>query len=261
VKIDVLTIANKWDGHLMTKQHRTSVAREKAIQAKAEARLQTQSKRSAEDGPSSSKRARVDAPAAGGGVDDDDGDEQDDRAGNAGPSLPAGFFSSGSGPTVTRQDDEEDDDDDDDDDDDGEIEGGASRLAQNIAGATADIPHTQSQNSTSLPPQPTGDDELDTFLASLAEPDVDAGSASTSAIPPTAVSAAARRRPTTYKELLPGQASYEAAPIRINPAGEQEAQEEEELEQHETEAEKRERLKREEREEIMGRLEEEERAQ
>ncbi|WVN87471.1 uncharacterized protein L203_102653 [Cryptococcus depauperatus CBS 7841] len=106
------------------------------------------------------------------------------------------------------------------------------------------------------PPAKTGDTELDDFLASLEE---------TTPAPTTSAptSIASKRRLASYKAVddeIVGQAVYQAAPVMNAPATkEQDVKMEEEPE--ETEAERRERLAREEREEIMARLEEEERAQ
>ena len=58
-----------------------------------------------------------------------------------------------------------------------------------------------------------------------------------------------------------GVASYSAAPVRNIPEQKKDPDEEEEAEPEETEAERRTRLAREEREEIMARLEAEQRAQ
>ncbi|KAK8849783.1 hypothetical protein IAR55_005119 [Kwoniella newhampshirensis] len=222
----------QWDAHLLTKQHRTSVARERAEQEKAK------SKRPAEDsgaGGGSGKRARTQVVSQG-----DDSDNHDE-----GPTgLPAGFFSSGSRPTA------------------------ASSSSESQAGpSTSTSPSASNPVSTPAPApasltkaKKTGDVELDDFLSSLTE-DVENLSAPL-APPPTA---AGKRKIATYKEVIPGQASYEAAPVRNvesensdanGGAGEQTLEEPEE-----TEAERRARLEREEREEIVARLEEEERAQ
>jgi len=107
----------------------------------------------------------------------------------------------------------------------------------------------------------TGDPDIDSFLASLAEPDDPNPEPSVTPLQPPSTTAAPRRNNVpslSYKEVIPGQASYEAAPVRNVPAQEEV---EEVGEPEETEAERREREAREEREEIMGRLEEEERAQ
>lgn len=103
----------------MTKQHRTSVAREKAIQAKASA------KRSAPDPAEdkSSKRSKT-------GPTLQDGDEDADEEPSAG-ALPAGFFSSGNGPSLP----------------------------------------TEEETETTTGPERTGDAELDDFLASLEDDD------------------------------------------------------------------------------------------
>lgn len=78
----------QWDAHLLTKQHRQSVAREKEIAAKLE--KERAKKRAMEEASApSAKRARV----------EEDNDDDD------GPKLPPGFFSDGKGPAV--EDDEE----------------------------------------------------------------------------------------------------------------------------------------------------------
>ncbi|WVR07954.1 hypothetical protein IAU60_004997 [Kwoniella sp. DSM 27419] len=205
----------QWDAHLLTKQHRTSVARDKAEKEKAAAKAQQ--KRPAETSfgeASGSKRARV----------------QGSEPSNAPAGLPAGFFSSGSGSALP-----DGDDDDDDEDDQGE---------------------KPSASAVTAPPAKTGDAELDDFLSSL-DDDAGRGEPSVAATAPTAAAQSARRK--TYKEVIPGQASYEAAPVRIAPPTEQE--QEQEPEPEESEQEKRARIEREEKEEIVLRLEEEERAQ
>ncbi|WVQ84447.1 hypothetical protein IAT38_006599 [Cryptococcus sp. DSM 104549] len=203
------TPVKQWDAHLLTKQHRTSVAREKAEKEKAERAKRPR----AAEAEGASKRAKVQASAQ----DEDEGDA-------SGPSgLPAGFFSAANKPAAPAE-----------------------------AGPSASA-------SPASAPAATGDAELDDFLSSLAD---DAPPPST-AIPsaPAATTAAAKRKGLSYKEIAPGQASYEAAPVRIVQPGEEEAGKVEEKEPEESEAERRERLEREEREEIVLRLEEEERAQ
>jgi zinc finger protein 830 len=108
--------------------------------------------------------------------------------------------------------------------------------------------------TSTTPANQTGDEELDSFLASLAEPEPETTE------PEPAPTAATQKtiKKSTYRDIIPGQASYEAAPVRNIPK-DQEPELEQEVQ--ETEAEKRARLAREEREEIMDRLEEEERAQ
>ncbi|WVQ95925.1 hypothetical protein IAU59_003024 [Kwoniella sp. CBS 9459] len=236
----------QWDAHLLTKQHRTSVSREKAEREKAQAqaqaqaaKAQSQSKRPAEESISggqgeSSKRAKVSKV----------------ENGIASSSiLPAGFFSAGNGPSTLPGSDDEDED---------------QEQTQDQAGPSSG---SNASATAGGPPAPTGDSELDDFLSSLTQDEP-----STSIAPPLAVgtpttvaptTAAGRRK--TYKEVIPGQASYEAAPVRIvqdsaatdGQVGQQEAEEEPE----ESEQERRARLEREEREEIVQRLEEEERAQ
>lgn len=104
------------------------------------------------------------------------------------------------------------------------------------------------------------DEDLDEFLSSLAEPDE--GSAPTAAAPASttvaSTSAARAKKRSTYKDMPEGVASYSAAPVLVN--GDAPA-EEEEPEAEETPAERRARLAREENEEILQRLEEEQRAQ
>jgi zinc finger protein 830 len=230
-------LVKQWDAHLLTKQHRQSVAREKA-QAQAAVQAHT-AKRPAETSVEalgeSSKRPRVEAKA---------------KAGPKG--LPEGFFSSGNRPAP-----EEDEEGEDEDADHGGISAGPSTVS---APAPAAAPTTAVAVG---PPQPTGDDELDAFLFSIAQPEpeqIASAPAPTSASEYSIVARGPRKGVPAYKELIPGQASYEAAPVKII-AGAGESAAEEEAEPEETEAEKRERLAREEKEEIMGRLEEEERAQ
>ncbi|OCF34353.1 hypothetical protein I316_03867 [Kwoniella heveanensis BCC8398] len=244
----------QWDAHLLTKQHRTSVSREKAerekAQAQAAAKAQAQSSKSkrAAEGPASasngsgvgeeslSKRARISKAENGSSF-------------SSGSALPAGFFSAGNGPLTLHASDDEDEG------DDQQEAGPSSTSALTVAAASG-------------PPAPTGDSELDDFLSSLNQDDNANSSAAPLSTAPTTVSApttAAGRR-KTYKEVIPGQASYEAAPVRIvqdppSAEGANGQQQEEEAELEESEQERRERLEREEREEIVRRLEEEERAQ
>jgi zinc finger protein 830 len=165
------------------------------------------------------------------------------KGGPKGPKgLPEGFFSSGNRPAPV--DDEEAE----------AVQGGVS-----AGPSTVSAPAAVSTTAVAGPPQPTGDDELDAFLFSIAQPEPEqTAPASTSTSEYSIVARGPRKGVPAYKELIPGQASYEAAPVKIV-AGE--SAEEEEAEPEETEAEKRDRLAREEKEEIMGRLEEEERAQ
>ena len=218
----------QWDAHILTKQHRTSVAREKALQMKS-------AKRGAEGSAegNEAKRVRVEVAV------EEDGEVDEVQA----VGLPAGFFSAGNRPGIELDEEEAMDRD---------------RLELALPGP-----------STSAPQAKTGDSELDDFLASLvddndnnknelptSEPIV------TNPIPKTQKRSA---RAPGYRTLeVPGVASYEAAPIRIAPDTEQKAEDEEEEggdEVVESAQERRERVAREEREEIMGRLEEEERAQ
>ncbi|UOH84497.1 hypothetical protein LQV05_001298 [Cryptococcus neoformans] len=216
----------QWDAHLLTKQHRTSVAREKAEREKSERAKRPRPETEVVAG-SSSKRPKVtqqpQPPSGEDSYDEDDGPS----------SLPEGFFSAKNRPAPEPK----------------------SEASASASPSTAPGPAIAAR---------TGDAELDDFLASLAE-DSSAPDASAVAAPPTAISQAqannATKRKTTYKQdIIPGQASYEAAPVRIVQAGE-EQQEEQKEEPEESEAERRERLQREEREDIMARLEEEERAQ
>ncbi|KAL1412566.1 hypothetical protein Q8F55_000313 [Vanrija albida] len=152
------------------------------------------------------------------GSEDEGGDDDD-----AGPSLPAGFFSAGNKPSV---DDEE--------------------AAPEAAPAPAPAV-----------PEPTGDAELDDFLASLNDDD----EAPAPAAPAPAPAAPTRRKGLAYKktEDAPGVASYAAAPVLLAANGD--AAEAEPEEPEESEAERRARVEREEREEIVARLEDEQRAQ
>jgi len=137
-----------------------------------------------------------------------------------------------------------DDDDDDEEEEDKTPIAGPSRLPPTPA-----VPPP-----TAEPPKPTGDAELDDFLSSLAT--------DTDNDPLPSIIAPLQPRRTGYttssSAALSAQASYEAAPVRNVPAEETKV---EEVEPEESEKDRRERLAREEREEIMGRLEEEERAQ
>ncbi|WWC66011.1 uncharacterized protein I303_108633 [Kwoniella dejecticola CBS 10117] len=228
----------QWDAHLLTKQHRQSVAREKAQQQKAVAvAAQTKSsKRPLADNDTgsssnigeSSKRAKVLPPKTQVEPRDDEEDQDED-----GPSLPAGFFSSGKRPKSTSP------------------SRSRSRSPDNQGQASAG-PSTRAE--------PTGDTELDDFLSSLND-DAPVPTATTSkqGVASTTTATANGKR-KTYKEVIPSQTSYEAAPVRIAPPDESAPAAEEE-EPEESEQEKKERLEREEREEIVARLEEEERAQ
>lgn len=155
-----------------------------------------------------------------------DGGQEQEQSGTTG--LPAGFFDAGKTSTVNDDDDE----------------AGDQSLEATMAVRPA--------------PEPTGDAELDDFLASLENDDAP--------VLPSAIPVQ-NQQPTKSKGYqlsssmaAPGIASYEAAPVKLPQPGDAPA-EEEEQEPEETEEEKRERIAREEREEIMGRLEEEERAQ
>lgn len=202
----------QWDAHILTKQHRTSVAREKASQAKLAA------KRSAPESSAegSSKRARTTQPA-------ESAVEESTPLG-----LPAGFFSAGNQPSVADEEDNE------------------NQTAPPVSAAAP------------VGVEPTGDQELDDFFASLEE-DTPAAVA-----PTTAVEGKKRGYQSSSSAAIQGVASYEAAPVLLQSTegkdGQAEAGEETK-EPEETEEEKRARIAREEKEEIMGRLEEEERAQ
>ncbi|KJE03759.1 zinc finger protein 830 [Cryptococcus gattii NT-10] len=214
----------QWDAHLLTKQHRTSVAREKAEREKSERAKRSRPETEVESG-SSSKRPKIAQQPQ---LASREGSSEEDDVPSG---LPVGFFSANN--------------------------------------RTVPEPKTEALSSPSIAPgaataAKTGDAELDDFLASLAD-NSPAPDTSAPAAPPTAISQAqangGAKRKTTYKQdIIPGQASYEAAPVRIIQTGEEE-QEEQKKEPEENEAEKRERLQREEREDIMARLEEEERAQ
>lgn len=222
--LSLIPSVKQWDAHLLTKQHRTSVAREKAEREKSERAKRSRPETEVESG-SSSKRPKIAQQPQ---LASREGSSEEDDVPSG---LPVGFFSANN--------------------------------------RTVPEPKTEALSSPSIAPgaataAKTGDAELDDFLASLAD-DSPAPDTSAPAAPPTAISQAqangGAKRKTTYKQdIIPGQASYEAAPVRIIQTGEEE-QEEQKKEPEENEAEKRERLQREEREDIMARLEEEERAQ
>lgn len=156
---------------------------------------------------------------------------------SSGPAgLPEGFFSNGNAPA-----EEEDNDD-------------KGQEEENRGGPSSAAPMTAELE------KPTGDNELDDFLASLSTPtgDGEDTSAVEYGITKATTTQTKRKNIPKYKEVEPGQASYEAAPVRNIPQGETEV---EEALPEESEKEKRERIVREEREEIVRRLEEEERAQ
>ena len=206
-------IVKQWEAHLLTKQHRTSVAREKAEEA---ARL-----------AKAAKRAAPVPSAAPGPNDIAEPEAKRARTGEHG-ALPAGFFSKGNERSFS--------------DDEGED------VAENTAVSPIAVPAK------------TGDAELDDFFASLAAPEETAAPVQTEYSITTKADTATKVRRAAYKEVAPGQASYEAAPVRNVVAG-QEEEKEPTPEPEETPAQRKERLAREEREEIMARLEEEERAQ
>lgn len=143
--------------------------------------------------------------------------------------LPAGFFSAG-GPSVGDEVDVEE-----------EVE----KPQEAPAPAPAPAPAETAGSGV--------DEDLDAFLSSLAEPD---GASAPGEAAPTPAAPAAKKR-STYKDIPEGVASYSAAPVLTNG----EAEEEEEPEAEETPAERRARLAREEREEIVQRMEDEQRAQ
>lgn len=227
----------QWDAHLLTKQHRTSAAREKAEQAQRAAKSASIAKRTATDDGASAQA----------------GPSKRAKTGPAG--LPEGFFSKGN--EVAYESDEEDE---------VEEDGGGGPRAVSIrqtAGGASTSALSPASNPAALAVQPTGDTELDDFFASLAAPDSDGRDpGSMTAGQPSVYTVQGnqpRKNVPKYKEIEPGQASYEAAPVRIVPADDKE--EEAGAVPEETEKEKRDRLDREEREEIVRRLEEEERAQ
>lgn len=224
----------QWDAHLLTKAHRISVAREKAslekVKGKRPADEREMDGEGSRSGSGSVKKSRIEATANENENEDEDGDEGE-GVGAQPAGLPAGFFSSG------------------------------NRLPT----PPPEIPLAISSKA-SIPtpaPQPvkaeTGDAELDDFLASLSDPTQPEPIEPIEPNQPIA-GASIRRNIPSYKTAIAGVASYEAAPVRIDPSGEV-AEEEKEVEAEETEHERREREARDDREEIMGRLEEEERAQ
>lgn len=232
----------------MTKQHRQSLTREKTTQSKS------QSKRPAtgEGLGESSKRSKTETTEV-----------------VRSSILPAGFFSNGSGPTIVA---DEDDEEEEEQDKGTEAGGSKATTSKTVSSAPAPAPTPASSaaggsaTTTMGPPKPTGDVELDDFLASLAEPDPEPAPSATS----TSATATAGKAKTpsvikktnaTYKDVIPGQASYEAAPVRNIPKEEESGSKEQVQEKEESEAEKRARLAREEREEMMDRLDEETRAQ
>jgi zinc finger protein 830 len=173
--------------------------------------------------------------------------------------LPAGFFSGGSGPKIigAEEDDEEQEEE--------EEDRPTMKAGPSTSASVAPQASTAAASASAAAGQ-TGDEELDSFLASIAEPDpiIETSEEPPAPAPTAATQKAAlgsTKKPTTssYRDIIPGQASYEAAPVRNIPKDQEEQVAEPEVE--ESEAEKRARIAREEREEIMNRLEEEERAQ
>ena len=216
----------------MTKQHRQSLTREKT---------QTKPKRPPPtDGVGeSSKRSKT---------------EEVVRS----SILPAGFFSNGSGPKIVAEEDDEEE----------EAEGDApattvfpSRTTVPASGPAPGPAAAGSSTTTAVSGQ-TGDVELDDFLASLAEPDPEptpaAETSTTGNASKPKTPSVIKKTNASYKDVIPGQASYEAAPVRNVP---QEENVEESKVEGESEAEKRAREAKEEREEMMDRLDEETRAQ
>lgn len=204
----------QWDAHLLTKQHRTSVQREKAQQAKAQQAAAKRQRVEAESSASAAKKVRIQEP-------DPQEENAVPEASSSKSALPAGFFSDPSQQPVL-DDDEEDNDDD-----------------------VKDVPL----------PKETGDAELDDFFASLAAPPAE------TAAPVTAKAASKRRLKELDQEELEAQTTYSSAPVRTDaPAGLVQAANVP-AKKEETEAEKRARIAQEEKEEIMSRLLEEERAQ
>ena len=208
----------QWEAHILTKQHRASVTREKASQAKS-------TKRQAEEPLKTEvKKAKIKSTEIQSSI------------------LPAGFFDNAAAAVSTPDDGDEDD---------------------SPEPAPAPVP-TQPKASTSksapqqpAKPQPTGDSELDAFLSSLDEPELVDAPATAAA----STSASVPRQRNISPGLSMGVASYSAAPVRNIPEQKKDPDEEDEPEPEETEAERRARVEREEREEIMGRLEAEQRAQ
>ncbi|WVW87041.1 hypothetical protein I302_109097 [Kwoniella bestiolae CBS 10118] len=206
------TPVKQWDAHLLTKQHRQSVLREKAeqeklVQAKAKSKRPLPQATDPQGQGESSKRAKIQNTSV----------EEEGGRGN----LPAGFFSSGNQPAPQ---------------------------SNSPSPEPEPQPTTQSNQST-------GDTELDDFLSSLND---DTPSTTSTAQPQVKQNQGKRK---TYKEIIPSQTSYEAAPVRIAQPTEDQQQDVQEEEPEESEQERKERLEREEREEIVRRLEEEERAQ
>ncbi|ORY34652.1 hypothetical protein BCR39DRAFT_585618 [Naematelia encephala] len=207
----------QWDAHILTKQHRTSVAREKALAERAS------TKRAAAEQGGNMKRQKVGSTSTGGGGVD---------------GLPAGFFSSENQRNINISSTANDDDE----------EAQEEEEPSTTSTTTSRKDPTLIQPAPTLPAK-TGDADLDDFLASLAEPEPNPNPNPNPTLPGS-----------SYTTTISGVASYEAAPI-LNIVDTQTEVEERDPEPEETEAERRARLAREEREEIMGRLEEEERAQ
>jgi zinc finger protein 830 len=187
--------------------------------------LEIKAKEAKEAKEAKGKRAAVDNVRSGSGpskrkrVDNEDGEESDDDAAGQ---LPAGFFSAGN-PASTS--------------------------------SNAKIKDSEPIPEEAEPPAPTGDAELDDFLASLSGPTEETTAASTIS---TGATKPAKPGSSYRSKGELGVASYEAAPVRLVQEEQAEVAPEE---PEETEAERRARIAREEKEEIMDRLEEEQLAQ
>ena len=206
---------------MLTKQHRTSVQREKAQQAKAQQAAAKRQRVEAESSASAAKKVRIEEPEP-----EPESEAAIPEASSSKSALPAGFFSDPSQQPALDDDEEEEDNDD-----------------------VKDVPL----------PKETGDAELDDFFASLSAPPVD--SVQDSAEPVASKAASRRRLKELDQEEFDAQTTYSSAAVRTDaPAGSERAVNAP-VPVEETEAEKRERIAREEKEEIMSRLLEEERAQ
>lgn len=203
---DRLILVKQWDAHLLTKQHRQSVARVKKEEEK-DAKKRDRAVPAEEEDEGKRKRAKVEVAEK--------------------SNLPAGFFSSG-GPSVVEDGPEQ-----------------PTPTAQ--PGPAAENGDTGEAKDV--------DEDLDAFLSSLAEPEE--ATAAPAAPAPTAPAPAVVKKRSKYRDIPEGVASYSAAPVLINGA----EQAEEETEPEETPAERRARLAREEKEEILQRLDDEQRAQ
>lgn len=199
----------------------TKAHRQSVQREKKEAEALERKKRAAEEPASGSSKRAK--------VDTVADDEPSASAKGGRSALPAGFFSAGNVPTVEDSEDE---------DEAGPETGGVKEAKGEGKGNGEE------------------DAELDAFLASLNDDD---DAAPEAAPAPTAPTKKARR--AAYKEPEDeGVASYSAAPVLANAKAEEEEEPVEE-EPEETEAERRARVARDEREEVLSRLEDEERAQ